>query len=153
MNTEVMFSAKSPNWGTPLALFIEWDRRWGPFDLDPATDSTNPLGTPSYYTPLEDGLSLDWNGRVFCNPPYGRGIRSWIAKAREEVRAGRSERVVMLLPARTDTKWFHEILNDPHARIYFLAGRIRFVGAASVAPFPSMLVVFESPPPPSRSGA
>lgn len=144
MNTDVMFSAQSEEWGTPLSLFKYWDELYGPFDLDPATGAGNPLGTPVFYTKTDDGLSKPWKGKVYCNPPYGRGITNWVKKANDEVACGNAVRVVMLLPARTDTAWFHDhILHNPQAQVKFMRGRVVFEGAKNSAPFPSMLVIFE----------
>jgi site-specific DNA-methyltransferase (adenine-specific) len=88
----------------------------------------------------DDGLAtlfLPWAGRrVFVNPPYGPGIRKWLE------RAGEADLAVFLLPARVDTRWFHDLVL-PHAReIRFIRGRLKFVGAEHPAPFPSMIVVF-----------
>jgi hypothetical protein len=98
------------------------------------------LDTQYFYTPEENGLQQDWHGRVFCNPPYGRSIGDWILKAHDETTQGNTEIVVMLLPARTGTKWFHNLIL-PYYEIIFLPGRIRFVGAQNAAPFDSMLVI------------
>ena len=80
--------------------------------------------------------------RVWCNPPYGRQIGSWVQKAAESVEDG-TPCVVMLLYARTDTRWFHDyIYNNPRAHTVFLKGRLHFVGGKVKAPAPSMLVIF-----------
>lgn len=78
--------------------------------------------------------------RVFCNPPYGRELPKWIKKAHDEAEKGAL--VVMLIPARTDTRAFHDYIYH-QAEIRFLRGRIRFVGSKWNAPFPSMVVIFE----------
>ena len=96
---------------------------------------------PRFFTPEQDGLVQPWNARhAWCNPPYGRGVGAWLAKGHEEVNSGRCVRVTYLLPARTDTRWFHEYVWGHDARVVFLRGRVRFVGAPAPAPFPSMLV-------------
>ena len=83
-----------------------------------------------------DGLKQEWVGVCWCNPPYGRGIGKWMKKAAEA-----SAIVVCLVPARTDTKWFHEwVLN--RAEIRFIRGRLHFNGSKNSAPFPSMLVIY-----------
>jgi hypothetical protein len=94
----------------------------------------------------KDGLS-SWRGRVFCNPPYGRVLPQWIAHGLSELRKGHCALIVWLIPARTDTKWFHEMVLPYASEIRFLRGRIYFVnGKARVhAPFPSMLVVMPRP--------
>lgn len=148
MNTDVMFSAQSEDWGTPKSLFEYWNELYGPFTCDPATTPENPLGTPVFYTKQNNGLEKPWLGKIYCNPPYGRGIKDWVKKACEEVACGHAERVVMLLPARTDTAWFHDLIyrcpyQGVDARVKFLRGRVIFEGAKNSAPFPSMLVIFE----------
>lgn len=131
--------AKTEVWETPADLFAELDEEYG-FTLDPCALPEN-AKCEKYFTPEDDGLSKNWGGqRVFCNPPYGRGIERWVRKAWEETRQP-GTLVVMLLPARTDTAWFHDYcLRDGDVR--FLRGRLKFGGARHNAPFPSMLVVF-----------
>ncbi len=93
----------------------------------------------NFFTPEIDGLKQSWDGKVcFCNPPYGREIGKWIEKA-----ATSFATTVMLLPARTDTRWFHEWVL-PQAEIHFLKGRLKFGGAKNGAPFPSMIVIFNN---------
>lgn len=91
-------------------------------------------------TKAEDGLSQNWAGkRVFCNPPYGRELPKWIKKAHDEAEKGAL--VVMLIPARTDTRAFHDYIYH-QAETRFLKGRIKFGNAKASAPFPSMVVIF-----------
>ena len=124
----ILFSSASDRWATPTAVYAALNEEFR-FDFDPC--------------PLDgkiDGLAplwSDWGGhRVFCNPPYGRGMGEWIARGPEASLA------VFLVPARTDTRWFHEICL-PYAReIRFLRGRLKFGGAVKSAPFPSMVVIF-----------
>ena len=111
------------------------------FDLDPAATPEN-ARAPRFYTPADDGLTKDWFGRVWVNPPYS-GVRDWVRKAVAEAQRAEVEYVVMLLPARTDTRWFHDLVR-PHAQqVIFVRGRLKFKGGASSAPFPSMLVIFD----------
>ena len=117
--------------------------RWGPFDLDPCATAEN-AKAPRFYTRADDGLRRPWTGRVFCNPPYGRAIAAWVAKAREAATTT-ADLVVLLVPARTDTRWCHE--HVAHAEVEFLPGRVRFVGAKAGAPFPSAVVVFRNAKP------
>ena len=84
-----------------------------------------------------DGLKQEWTGVCWCNPPYGRQIGKWVEKAVKSLAT-----VVMLLPARTDTKWFHDWVL-PYGKIEFLRGRLKFGGCNNSAPFPSMIVIFE----------
>lgn len=90
---------------------------------------------------IVNGLIQDWGGqRVYCNPPYGRTVGDWVEKAAKESRKENTI-VVMLLPARTDTKWFHKYIYG-RATIRFIRGRLKFGGSKNSAPFPSMIVIF-----------
>jgi site-specific DNA-methyltransferase (adenine-specific) len=125
MNTRVHFSSASVHWATPAETYAALNEEFH-FDYDPC-----PLRSEI------DGLSDSWAGkRVFCNPPYGPGLRPFLEHARE------ADIAVFLIPARTDTRWFHEIV-IPHAKeIRFLRGRLKFGGMKNSAPFPSMIVIF-----------
>lgn len=81
--------------------------------------------------------------KVFCNPPYGREIGKWVKKCFEEVRYNGCELAVMLIPARTDTKWFHDYIYEEAYEIRFIKGRLKFGDCKNAAPFPSMVVVFK----------
>ena len=146
--SRAVFSSAKSDWRTPEDLFERLDRRWGPFDTDAAASAENAL-CARFFTEAQNALTLDWYAagarRVFVNPPYGRGtVIKWVAKAYAESLKGC--RVVMLLPARTDSPWFHDIVK-PHAfHIEFLRGRVKFQGAQAGAPFPSLIVVFEGQP-------
>lgn len=155
MASDVLFSSKASDWKTPPELFAAASKRWGPFTLDAATSRDNPLGTPWYFTDQCDTLAAhawskccgnafesDWFGRVWLNPPYGREIGKWIERAYQQVENGHAERVVCLVPARTDTRWWQRYVLCADDIIY-LAGRVRFSGAKAGAPFPSAIVVFE----------
>ena len=143
----VVFSSKIMVWGTPLDFYQKLDEEFH-FKCDPCTIDSNPLGCEVFYTVNDDGLSKSWVNPTYCNPPYGREISKWIMKAVEEQKRGVT--TVMLLPVRTDTRYFHEyIYNKPNIEVRFLRGRLHFVGteyqAPSPAPFPSMLVIFRKP--------
>ena len=132
---DVHFSSKSYEWETPQEFFLELHREFD-FTLDPCATQEN-AKLPKYYTKEENGLSKNWDGeRVFMNPPYGREIARWVQKAYES-----KALVVGLLPARTDTQWFHNWIYNK-ARIRFIKGRIKFSKQNS-APFPSMVVIWE----------
>lgn len=135
--TNVHFSHKSNEWETPQQLFDELDREFD-FELDPCATKDNAKCTLFFDKEL-DGLEMPWDEwRVFCNPPYGRQIGKWIKKGSESTGL-----VVMLLPARTDTSWFHDyILGKGEVR--FLRGRLKFGGSKNSAPFPSMIVIFNN---------
>ena len=143
MNKETqktMFSSKTGNWGTPQEFFDKLNWRFGPFDLDPCASPHN-TKCANFYTEAEDGLSKDWSGHVcFVNPPYGRGIDKWIEKGYNTAKDGDS-RVVMLIPARTDTKYWHSYVMKA-SEVYFLKGRLKFGNSVNPAPFPSAIVVF-----------
>lgn len=137
---DVHYSSKSDEWETPQELFDELDKEFD-FKLDPCCTPYNKK-CKYFYTKDRDGLSHRWNpfGPVFVNPPYGKAIGKWVKKAYEESQKGCT--VVCLLPARTDTKWFHDYCVKGEVR--FLKGRLKFVNAKSSAPFPSMVVIFRS---------
>ena len=137
MNTELMFSSASDLWETPQDLFDSLDAQYH-FTLDVCALPEN-AKCARYFTPEIDGLKQPWNGVCWCNPPYGRQIGKWVKKAVEAARNGAT--VVMLLPARTDTQWFHDYIYGK-AEIRFLRGRLRFGNAKNSAPFPSMIVCF-----------
>lgn len=137
---EGLFTSKTDEWATPAATFAELDAEFH-FDLDPCADASNHK-CADYYTKEQDGLSKNWGGRrVFCNPPYGRAIAAWVRKCSEEA-AKPDTLVVMLIPARTDTAYFHDYIYRKAREIRFIRGRLHFNESRSGAPFPSMIVVF-----------
>ena len=128
-------TAKTIEWNTPKWLFEKLNKEFH-FDLDPCCTHENAL-CKNHFTKEEDGLRQNWGGQtVYCNPPYGREIADWVKKAAES-----NALVVMLLPARTDTKWFHEYIYGK-AEIRFIKGRLHFNESKEGAPFPSMIVIF-----------
>lgn len=137
-----MFSSKTDQWATPQDLYERLDRIWR-FDLDVAADAYN-AKCVRYYDRAANGLERPWDGRVWCNPPYGRGIKDWVAKAVDEWRSGRATVVVMLIPARTDTAWWQDYVARYGGR-YMLRGRLRFGDATNSAPFPSAIWVLGPP--------
>ena len=137
-----MNQAKRDDWTTPTELFEDLDAVFGPFDLDAAATDENAL-CENYYTQETDGLAQEWFGQVFVNPPYGRVISKWVDKAIQEWDEKRPTGVVMLLPSRTGTRWFHRLNDHPDVEIVFLRGRLKFGGSSTSAPFDSMVVVFE----------
>ena len=139
MNTELMFSSKSDLWETPQALFDELNAEFN-FDVDVCAIPEN-AKVERFFTPAVDGLKQTWAGRVWCNPPYGRSISKWVEKGYNSAKIG-GALVVMLLPARTDTKWFHEYIYNK-SEIRFIKGRLKFGNAHNSAPFPSMIVIFK----------
>lgn len=138
MNPSLQFTSKSDEWATPQWLFDELDAEFH-FDLDVCALPEN-AKCERFYTPDDNGLAQPWDGdAIWCNPPYGRRVGKWVAKAEEAWRDGKT--VVMLLFAKTDTKWFHDHIYG-RAEIRFIKGRLRFGGAQLNAPYPSMVVVF-----------
>lgn len=135
----VHFSSRTDLWPTPQALFDELHIEFG-FTLDVCALPDN-AKCPRYFTPETDGLSQEWTGVCWMNPPYGRTIGRWVRKAFESTAAGAT--VVCLLPARTDTAWWHEFVVKAD-EVRFVRGRLRFGDAAAGAPFPSAIVVFRA---------
>lgn len=130
MNNSVLFSSSSVEWATPKSVYEKLNLEFS-FNFDPC-----PLGGTT------DGLAplfVSWrNRRVFCNPPYGKGMEKWLERGLE------AEIAVFLIPARTDTKWFHNIVLPKATEIRFIRGRLKFGDAIHSAPFPSMIVIFRS---------
>ena len=134
MNTDVMFSSKTDMWSTPQDFFDILNAEFG-FTCDVCATKEN-AKCEHYFTQEQDGLKQEWTGVCWCNPPYGRLIGKWVQKAAESKCT-----VVMLLPARTDTRWFHDWIYE-RAEVRFLRGRLKFGGCQNAAPFPSMVVIF-----------
>ena len=142
MNTDVMFSSATDNWSTPQDFFDKLNDEFH-FTLDVCADENNHK-CEHYYTKEIDGLRRPWIGTIWCNPPYGRKIGEWVRRAYIFSHIS-STTVVMLLPARTDTRWFHDyIYNKSNTEIRFIKGRLKFGGCKNSAPFPSMVVIFRS---------
>jgi phage N-6-adenine-methyltransferase len=136
---EAMFSSKTDLWATPQDFFDRLNAEFN-FTLDPCSDGTN-AKCQKYYTAKENGLAQDWSGeRVFMNPPYGRVIGAWIRKAYEEGTKPNTL-VVALIPARTDTKYWHDYVMKAK-EIRFVRGRLKFGDGRNSAPFPSAVVIF-----------
>ena len=129
-----MFTSNTDLWETPQDFFDELDKEFG-FDLDVCALPEN-AKCQRYFTPDVDGLKQDWSGTVWCNPPYGRQIKKWVKKAAEAACT-----VVMLVPARTDTGWFHDYIYGK-TEVRFIRGRLKFGEAKWNAPFPCMVVIW-----------
>lgn len=141
MNTDVMFSSATDQWATPQAFFDEWHAMFN-FTLDVCADAEN-AKCPRFFDRSTNGLSQDWSLDVcWMNPPYGREIGRWVQKAHVESTKGAT--VVCLLPARTDTAWWHDYVL-PFAKVTFIRGRLKFGNASTGAPFPSAVAVFYPP--------
>lgn len=139
MNTALMFSSATDQWATPQDFFDRLDREFN-FTLDPCADVNNHK-CDIYFTKEDDGLQHSWKGHtVFCNPPYGKVIKDWVKKSYDESR-DKDTVVVMLIPARTDTAYFHDFIYGK-AEVRFIRGRLKFGDSKNAAPFPSMVVIF-----------
>ena len=135
-----LFSSNTELWATPQAFYDQLNQEFG-FTLDPCALPDN-AKCAKFFTPEDDGLAQDWRGeRVFCNPPYGRKIAAWVKKCHDEAQKGAL--VVMLIPARTDTSYFHDYIYHK-AEIRFVRGRLKFGNAEQGAPFPSMVVIYNN---------
>jgi len=146
---KLMFSSKSNEWETPQELFDNLNKHYK-FTLDPCC-TIESAKCQKYYTNKDDGLSQSWSGeRVFVNPPYG-DIKSWVKKAHDELKQN-GVTTVMLIPARTDTKYWHDYIMKAATRIFFVKGRLKFKNKViadytgksklSPAPFPSVVIEF-----------
>ncbi len=132
-----LLSSKRMDWATPQDLFQKLDSEFN-FTLDVCATKDNAKCT-RYITPKQNALAVSWGTNTcFMNPPYGREIGKWMEKAHQESQLGAM--VVCLVPARTDTGWWHR--HSMCGEIRFLKGRIKFVGAKHCAPFPSAIIIF-----------
>ena len=140
MNKDLMFSSKSNEWDTPQDFYDKLNKEFG-FNLDPCSTHDN-TKCKKHFTQEEDGLLQDWGGHiVFMNPPYGRNIHKWVQKAYEESKKPDTT-VVCLIPARTDTSYWHDYIFGKAADIRFIRGRLKFGNSKNAAPFPSAVIVF-----------
>ena len=126
------------DWETPPAFFAEIAERYGPFTLDAAALPHN-AKVSTFYTPEDDGLRQPWLNRTWLNPPYGKQISPWLEKAVREAELGVT--TVALLPAHTDTRWFHDLVL-PYADLEFVRGRVQFIGTTSSNPTGSIIAVY-----------
>lgn len=139
MINKSFYSSSSELWETPQFLFDDLHKEFN-FTLDACALLCN-AKCKDYFSPMQDGLSQSWKttGAVWVNPPYGKKITLWVKKAYEESKKGQT--VVMLLPVRTDTLYFHNYIYN-NAEIRFIKGRLHFNNSKNAAPFPSMIVIF-----------
>lgn len=136
--TSIHFSSETPEWYTPQDFFDKLNAEFN-FTLDPCCTHEN-AKCERHFTQEDDGLSQSWHGEsVFMNPPYGRMIKDWMRKAYESCNRSGAQ-VVCLVPARTDTAWWHDYAMKGEIR--FIRGRLKFGGAVDSAPFPSAVVIF-----------
>src|SRR3989344_5260911 len=138
---DALISSNSVEWTTPPSLFRDLDDEFY-FTLDPSATKENAL-CQQFFTVEDDGLKQKWHGRVYCNPPYGRkSTKEWVKKAWCEINDANCEVVVLLIPSRTDTGWWHDYVSKSK-EIRMIRGRLRFNNQSSPAPFPSAVVIFE----------
>ena len=133
----VHFSSKTDLWATPQEFFDKYDKIFN-FEVDVCANKEN-AKCGKFFTQEDDGLSQEWEGVCWMNPPYGRDIGKWMKKAYESSLGGAT--VVCLVPSRTDTKWWHDY--SMKGEIEFIKGRLKFGGSKNSAPFPSAVVVFK----------
>lgn len=137
-NANVHFSHKTDEWATPQSFFDKLNAEFD-FALDTCATESN-AKCAAFFTQEDNGLEQDWSERNWCNPPYS-DIKSWVIKARREQLKGNL--TVMLIPARTDTTFFHDsIYNQAKVEVRFIRGRLKFGDSKNAAPFPSMVVIF-----------
>ena len=127
-----LFTSASEHWETPEEVYRELDAEFH-FNDDPSPSGGH------------GGLEREWGSRTFCNPPWSRPrpITPWLEKGQAESRLGKV--VVMLIPSRTDTRWWHRYVMEAD-EIRFCKGRLKYGGAKTGAPFPSAVVVFRGQP-------
>ena len=137
MNTDLMFSSATDNWATPQDFFDKLHAVFN-FQTDVCASAEN-AKCPKFYDKDTNGLAQEWKGACWMNPPYGKAIGEWMRKAYDSARRNGAT-VVCLVPARTDTKWWHDTAT--HGDVFFVPGRLKFGSAKNSAPFPCAVVVF-----------
>ncbi len=146
MKTTVHFSSKTDLWETPQSFFDALNEEFG-FTLDVCASAEN-AKCRRFYTSVDDGLAQSWEGVCWMNPPYGRTIGKWMKKAFLSAEQGAV--VVCLVPARTDTAWWHDYAAKGEVR--FIRGRLKFGCHSNSAPFPSAVIIFRPKPLTCREG-
>jgi phage N-6-adenine-methyltransferase len=131
------FESAKTEWETPMDLFGPLDAEFG-FTLDVAADANN-TKCKKHFSVTDDGLSQEWSGVCWCNPPYGRDMYKWVRKAASE--ADRGVTSVLLIPVRSNTQWWHDYC-IPKAEVRFVKGRPKFGGATEGLPWPLAIVIF-----------
>ena len=156
MLSDVHFSSAKQDWQTPDEL-LDLVRSYRSIRLDPCTSADNPTNAKDFFTEKDDGIEQNWGmdqgGLIYVNPPYGRELRFWVEKCVSESARrpfleehSLNSEIILLMPARTDTTyWHHGVLSHAEA-ICYVKGRLKFRGAPSSAPFPSALVYFGDRP-------
>ncbi len=137
MSYDFMFSSETDTWATPQDFFNKLHAVFR-FETDVCALPEN-AKCEHYYTPDENGLDQTWQGICWMNPPYGRGITEWIAKAYRSAKENGAT-VVCLVPAKVDTRWWHQYC--AMGEVFFVKGRLKFGDSKNCAPFPNAVVVF-----------
>lgn len=135
----VHYSSESPEWYTPKHIIARAVSLFGSIDLDPCSNSKTAPNVPAreHFTQADDGLSHPWWGKVYMNSPYGDEISPWITYLIQQYEGGNIDAAIALIPARPDTQWFQPLFDYP---LCFVKGRLKFSGADTSAPFPSVIV-------------
>lgn len=143
LNNPQIYTSEKDYWETPQSLFNELDAIHH-FDKDVAASHTN-AKCKCYYTEKDNALTQDWNGCVWCNPPYGRDLGKWVEKAYNESQKG--NKIVMLIPSRTGTIYWHKYIFPYSSKIDFLQGRLHFeidgIKSKNASTFDSAIVIFD----------
>lgn len=137
---KILFSSTSSEYSTPKYLFDALNKEFH-FTLDACASSRN-TKCSCFYSLKDNALLSVWQGNVFMNPPYGRGLYDWVKKAYDSIRSTEANVVVALLPARTDTAWFHDFVRLAY-EVRFIRGRLHFENTLYSAAYPNMIVVFK----------
>jgi site-specific DNA-methyltransferase (adenine-specific) len=138
MKLDALFSSDSDEWETPDAFFAKLNTEFN-FTIDVCATAEN-AKCREFYSKETNGLAQPWDGRVWCNPPYSQ-IALWVAKAFQEKQRRENESIVMLIPSRTDTAYWHDFVMRAYD-VRFIRGRLKFKGGKSCAPFPSAVIVW-----------
>ena len=137
IKNKALYTSNTDDWETPANIFNDLHNEFN-FQIDVCASNNN-AKCKKYFTEETNGLNQKWIGNCFMNPPYGRKINQWIKKAYDSSLQGAT--VVCLVPARTDTRWFHDYCTKGEIR--FIKGRLKFGNSKNNAPFPSMIVIFK----------
>lgn len=143
MIDKALFSSKSDEWSTPQDFYDKLNEKYNfVYDLAATEENTK---CPDFSSIESESLENSWhmiNGWCWLNPPYSK-CKEFVKKSYEEMELG--AKIVMLIPSRTDTKWFHEYIYEKEGvKIEFIKGRLKFGTSKNSAPFPSMLVIFNN---------
>ena len=134
---DTRFMSKTVEWPTPQELYLPLHDEFR-FEMDVAATAEN-TKCPAFWTKEQDGLVQPWARRNWMNPPYGRDVPRWLARALDESKRGAT--TVCLIPARTNTGWFHALCLEA-AEVRFVRGRPKFGDADHGLPLPLAVVIY-----------